>query len=957
MAGALFTVAGTAAAQTPVSVADSASQVKAVPGNLFSTPELLNTAAVSTASGEQLQKTPTANLTNTLSGLLPGLTLKQGTGEPWNDQAQWLIRGIGTYNFGGYNTCKIYVDGFEVNANYMQYLKPAEIESISILKDAAALSTFGERGGNGVIWIETKRGQIGPLKIKTNVRYGIQMPTAEKKPLNSYEFGALYNQAISNDNGFNPSLYPDNSGMQWTPTYTNDDLEAYKNGTGINVDWYDEVMRKNGQYVDGDVSFTGGSKSARYNILLGYMNQQGLFDVKNSDKTSNEHFGRYNIRANFDFDILKIFEARVDLGGRIEEYKRPGTRDFGVSNIMNVLATYPSNIYNVFDDEAMQNYSGTAIYNNNPVASIKQLGWFSNHARTIQGNFSLKEKLDFITPGLYLKETFSFTTYTKSAYSKTRNYARYHNGVTTTTDQNTSITASGYGSEGMEDWKQGAITLGYDRVFGKHALTAVANMHISGYNGDGLYSYKYHYVNYNGRVNYNYDNRYVAEFGFSYFGNDSYAPGHQYAFYPTISAAWMLSNEEFLKNSSVVDMLKLRVSAGKTGISDSNNSVGGYSTNGRFLYKSYFGGTSIGAFYTGNSTPNQQGTLGHVFIPYLDAHAEKSMKYNVGIDAALFQGLNVSADFYLDKRTDILTADNSIMQYFGVNNKIGNIGKMTSKGFEIAASYTKELKDWSYTINGMASYNTNKIDYMSETPRAHKYNEQTGRAYGTPLGLVADGFYDVDDFNADGTLKAELPTPMFGNVQPGDIKYKDLDNNGIVDTDDETAIGNSIYPKWTYSFGATIRYKSFDLGFLFQGAAGADFNLLDNWNQTVAFVNNGNAYDIARGAWAYFPEQGIDTRASATYPRLTTESNDNNFRASTFWMRSLNYLKLRNVELGYTFTPKGPNPGIDGLRIYLSAVNPFVFSKLYKDFDLDPEAPYGGYPAIRSYNIGVSLTF
>lgn len=904
------------------------------------------TAAVSNVGSDKLYRTTASNLTNTLAGLLSGMTYIQGTGEVGNNNAQWLIRGIGSYGNNGFNVAKIFVDGFEVNSNYLAYLSPVEIESFSILKDAATLTTFGERGANGIIWIETKRGQVGPSKVSAQFRYGSQSASKINKPLDSYGHASLYNQAISNDNG------------AWIPYYSQNQIADYMNGSGVNVDWYDEALRNTGNYVDGDITFNGGTTKARYNVTLGYVDHQGLLNVNNSDSTSNLRYSRYNLRANLDFSMLDIFEARVDLGGRIEQRKRPNV---GISDLMSVLSHYPSNIYNIYDDEAANHYSGTAIHRNNPVAAINGLGWASNQSRILQGNFSLKEKLDFITPGLYLQEVFSFNAYTLSTYSKTRNYARYFNGATTTTDETTSIRASGYGSAAMEDWKQGKLTAGYDRIFGKHAISTSLNLNISAFNGDGYFSYKYNYLNYNGNVNYAYDNKYIGQIAFSYFGNDSFAPDNRWAFYPAISGAWIVSNEDFLKDSEKVDYLKVRASAGLSGFSDSNamGALSSFNSNGRFLFKEYFTSSYTGSFYTGATSGTWQNTMVPMFIPNAEANAEKSTKFNLGVDLSLFNKLTLTGDVYMDKRTDILTRDNSLMNYYGNNYYFSNIGKMTSKGFELTGIWQDHIGNFNYSLNGMVSYNTNNIDYMAEVAPAYEYNAKTGRPFGTFIGLEADGFYGIEDFMSDGSLVDDLPMPAFGNVQPGDIKYVDLDNNGIIDQNDVTKIGKSIYPEWTYSFGGSVDYKGFDFTILLQGIAGASVNLLDNWNQTVAFVDNRTVYPIAKDAWAFYPEQNIDTRNSAKYPRLTTQSNENNYRGSSFWIKDRDFLKVRNIELGYDFS-KNSSLSLDKvekLRVFVSAVNPFTWSSLMKDYNMDPESIYGGYPSLKSFNAGVSFTF
>ena len=247
---------------------------------------------------------------------------------------------------------------------------------------------------------------------------------------------------------------------------------------------------------------------------------------------------------------------------------------------------------------------------------------------------------------------------------------------------------------------------------------------------------------------------------------------------------------------------------------------------------------------------------------------------------------------------------------------------------------------------------------MNEVAPANAFSAQTGRPVGTYIGLVADGFYGIEDFNEDGTLLADLPVPAFGSVQPGDVKYLDLDRNGVVDQNDVTRIGRSAYPEWYFSFGGRFGYKGFDMQVLFQGVAGVSANLLDNWNQMVAFVDNGNAYNVAKGAWAYYPTEGIDNRANATYPRLTTQSNENNYRTRSLWIKDASLLKLRNIEIGYNFASgKVKKSGISNLRVYLSGHNLFTVSPLLKDYDLDPENLKGLYPVMRTWTAGVAITF
>lgn len=926
---------------------DSALQHRMTPGRFFNVGGNYSTGAVSTVYGDLLYKTPSSNLANTLTGRLPGLYVKTGTGEPLGVPALagatfLTIRGRGSYGYSGnngYNTFRVYVDGFETTLDYLLGLPAAEIESISVLKDAAALATFGMQGDNGVIWVVTKRGKIGKPAVQFQVRTGRQKPANMYKPLGSYDYARLYNIAASNDNG-----------NVWAPRYSEAELQAYKDGNGTRVDWYDEVLRNSAPSTDGNLIFTGGDSMARYNVTLSYLNQHGLFNVGNTDETSNEMLKRYNIYANLDFNLFKIFQARVDVGGRIEDHQAP---NYNSGSLWNNINGYPSNIYPVMEDSGK--WSGTALYPDNPAASIKALGWTLNHYRILQGNFGLKEKLDFITPGLYLDESYSFNSFGATHYAKTATYARYFNGATTTTDKTTPIKAEAEYPAGQVNWKQANVTLGYDRLFGGNHLMAAVNYHLSDYKGDDLYSLARHFENISGRVHYDYGNRYIGEVAFSYFGSDAYAPGNRWGFYPAVSAAWIISNESFLADNHAIRFLKLKASAGRTG-----NTQADVAQDGRYLYQQYYQPYSLtgGDFLKGNDNPSGVAVLAPVYTANPDVFAEQSLKYNVGADINLFDKLELSLDAFLDKRSRILTQDNVIPDYFGYNIIYKNIGKMTNRGLEINAAYTDKRGAVGYTFWAAASFNKNRIDYMAEVPPAYPYNAATGRALGTPIGLVAAGYYQLEDFNPDGTLKTGEPVPDFGQVQPGDLKYKDLDKDGKIDQTDITAVGRSPIPALIYSFGGEINFKSFDLQLFFTGAGNFDVDILNsNWVQTAAFLNNGNVFSLAENAWAYYPGQDIDTRAKAAYPRLTTEANTNNYRTSSFWIKKGDFLRLHNAELGYTF----PNTllkriGLQHLRVYVNAMDIFTWSSLLRDYHMDPET-ISGYPNLKSFNTGFSVTF
>ena len=897
--------------------------------------KLRSTASVVSITGETIQKTPVANLTNSLYGILPGLHVDQGSGEPGYDGAWMTIRGIGSYNYG---SLAVYVDGFQTNMSYFQYLSPAEIESVSILKDAASLATFGMKGANGVLWVTTKRGEAGKSKIKIQLRQGIQQPLQITKPLNAADFANLYNEAASNDNN-----------RIWSPVYNEQQINDYNTGTGTNTDWYKHVIKKSTPFSSADVSFIGGEDAAKYFIMVNFTKTQGLYNTKTDYTHSNAQLEQINIRSNFDFKILDYFEGKVDLGGRIEGRRYPG---YSARNLWNDLERYPNNIYPIKNENGT--WTGTNTYPNNPLASISELGYFSTRDRNLQANFELKEKLDFITPGLYLSESVSINNWTRGSYNVTKNYPRFIGTQQQTTDKNTNYSVQDDWGTNQWNWNQFKTILGYDNNFGKNKFsTAVSYLQYvynvdANQNGTAGINTKYAFQNIAGKVNYTFDNTYIVEFGFAVSGSDNYRKGNRFGFYPTVSGAWIMSNEDFLKDINAIDLLKLRTSIGQTGYDGFNGP--------RYLYQTYY--TWSGNYLTGNGTPLYNSGMVPVFNPNPDIFAEKSTKINLGVDAQLFNNLHVTADGFVDKRSGIVSQEFTLSDVYGLDAPYKNVGKVTTSGLELIIQYINKVGNLNYSITGNVTYIKDKIDYMAELTPSSPFAWKTGNSIGTQFGYIYEGFYDISDFNADGSLKDALPTPSFGSVQPGDVKYSNLNNDNLIDTRDITKIGKPEYPNWMFGITMEVNWKEFDFRVLFQGVASREINILQNArNKVVAFENNGNAYSISKGRWAYYPENNIDTRSTATYPRLSTMGNNNNYLASTLWIKNGDFLRLRNFELGYNF-PKEilSKLKFTDARLSLSAVNLFTLSSLINEFDIDPESE-SGYPALKSFNMALTVNF
>ena len=901
-------------------------------------------------SGKQLAKIPAANLTNTLYGQLNGLMVRQNNGQPGFDQASLFMRGRSTYDN---NTIVCYVDGFQVDLSfYFQYLSPNEIESITLLKDPVSLATYGMKGANGVLWVTTKRAKSSDFNIEAQVLTGAQQAIKVQKPYDSYQYANLYNQAISNDR-----FLMNGNQYRWSPQYTDAQLKAYQDGSGTNVDWLNESLKKSTPYTDVYVNASGGiSDVAKYNLFLGHTAQNGLFDVPSSSNvSSNAGLRRYSIRSNVDLKFFKIFEGRIDLGGRIESYRQPlalGNYDQS-ANFWRELTTYPNNIYPVKDITG--NWSGNTLYPNNPVAQLNATGIHTSHDRTLQGNFFLKENLGFITEGLYLSQSVSFNTWTRVIQDKTAKYARFYNGNQATSDKTEPITFGQNTPYGQLTWRQSNLVAGYDRRFGNHDVSAAFNYYASDMIPDAnedASKINYHFQNVGGRARYAFKDRYQAELGFGYSGSDSYAPGNRWKLYPAASLGWVASEEDFLKDNNWVSYLKFRAAIAKVGNDQTFQ--------GRYLYQQYY--RYVAGSVTGNTSLNNNGgiSLGRLATP--DITAEQSLKYEVGADLTLLDKVNVNLGWFKDARSGIISRNNLIPGHLGFTGAdmlpFQNIGKVTNQGFEFGVSYKDKFGDVGLGVDAMGTYAKNKINYQAEIPNKNAFSDHTGHAIGQPFGLVADGFYQLEDFDSAGNLRAGLAKPAFGPVQPGDIKYQDLDNNGVVDNNDVRAIGNPSYPKFYYSFNLSVAYKGFDLSALFQGSAGMSVNLLESsYNQVVPFIGNRTIYPIAGNAWAYYPEKGIDTRNDATFPRLTTESNANNYRNSTFWMKKADFLRLRSVQLRYTVPQHMTEQlHLKQLSVFFTAVNPLLWSSFYKDYGLDPETP-AGYPGLKSYNLGLSLNF
>lgn len=874
------------------------------------------TGARADVSGSELRKSSAATLSNALYGRLPGLTVMQGNGEPGYDAPGLAIRGAGSYHGAQLLT---FVDGFE---SPFDQLTADEIETITVLKDAAATAMYGIRGANGVLLITTRRGISGKPKISFGAQTGWQSPTRLPEFLPSYDYARLYNEALQN--GGQPARF------------SQADLEAYRSGSDPyfhpDVNWYDEVLKQSAPLSDYNLNISGGNSNARFFVLLNVLQNTGLY--KNTDRkkeeNSNASFLRYNFRSNVDINVTRRLSASLDLAGRVEDRSYPGA---GAGDIWANMMLIPPNAFPVRNPDG--SYGGTSIYRNNPVGLVLGRGVATTHDRNLQATMRLNYSLDQVTKGLAVSAAISFNNWFRGNDDKTKQFAVFQLLRNSTGDtlynkfgeNTTAVVNDGQNTQ----WRRtnALFHITYDRTFGRHAVNGLLQYQQDVYTTSGN-NVPFAHQGLGGRFTYAYDQKYIGELTFGYNGSDNFPEGRRFGFFPAIAAGWILSRENFLQSASWINLLKLRASYGLVG----NDQVGGR----RFPYDQYYNSGNGYYFGTDNHSAGgiDEGSLGNPGITW-----EKAKKANIGIDALLWkERVSVGLDVFSEKRTDILAErSSSIPGYIGVGLPAENVGSVNNRGFEMQLGYQQAATTApGFFVTASAAYARNRILFMAEAQQPYAYLNRTGQPINQPFGLQALGFFK------DEAEIAASPRQSFAPVQPGDIRYKDQNGDNVIDIYDEVPIGKPSLPEWTFGLHAGIQYKGFDLEAFFQGVTNRSVML--QGPLVWAFVNDAKAAPLALGRWT--PQ----TAASATYPRLSTTVNDNNYRASDFWQRNGSFIRLRNLELGYTI-PAGivRRVGLQQTRFYVNAVNLFTIDNVKF---ADPEV-LTGYPVMRSINAGVRL--
>ena len=914
------------------------------------------TGAIQTVRPGDL-KVPSSNLSNSFAGRLSGVVAYQRSGEPGSNGSNFSIRGISTMS--GLTSPLLIMDGVEISTGDLNAIDPEIIESFSILKDATATAMYGTRGANGVMIIKTKSGaDLEKPAIGFRVEGYVNQPTKMPEFVDAITYMKMYNEAVTNQ-GTGAVLFTQ---QQMDGTAQGLDPYIYPN-----VNWYNEIFNKATFNQKANFNIRGGTQKITYFMNLSMNHETGMLQ-DNSRKYysfgNNIDLKKYAFQNNIDFNLSKTSKIALHLNVQLNDYTGPYN---SVNNIFTQIMNnnpvdYPIMFPNTGDGDWVHwgsyqggNEQGAA----NPMAYATQ-GYSDYTESTVIANIDFDQKLDFITPGLSFKALFSFKNWSRTTTSRNQNYNKYYlAGYTQNDDGSYDYDIQPMGEPSRSSMTTTNATSGdrkfyfqtyfnYDRTFGDHNVSGLLLWNIEQYNSNVpnnlISSLPRRKIGLAARLAYNYKQRYLLEANAGYNGSENFAAGHRWGFFPSISVGWNISEEAFWEPlKDVVNHFKIRASYGLVG-NDQLYQNGGLV---RYIYLAQVNLTGSSAYKTGwgNNTTSLSGPT-YTRFQNDNITWEVGNKLNVGVDLQMFNSLNLTVEAFREIRSNIFQQRNSIPKYFGTGNTAiyGNLAKVKNWGAEVSVDYGKRFnKDFSMQFKGTFTFARNKVLEYDEAPGTRPALSQIGKKLNSIWGYVADGLY-ID--NAD---IANSPASTLGNIAiaPGDIKYidqPDADGNydGKITNEDRVVIGNPTVPEIVYGFGPSFVYKNWDFSFFFQGQAKVSL-MMSDFEPFGASYNRNVLSWIADDYWSTYNQN-----PNAAHPRLTQYVNNHNTASSTFWLRNAAFLKLKNIELGYTYKKA---------RFYISGANLLTFSP----FDLwDPEMGGGKgltYPTQRTYNVGVQVTF
>ena len=932
------------------------------------------TGSVAAVGGEALLKSPVANVANALQGNLPGVSAVQASGMPGADEPVIRIRGVGSLNSA---EPLVLVDGVE---RPFSQLDPNEIESISVLKDASATAVFGVRGANGVILVTTKRGEVGKASVTASVSAAMQTISQFIDFTDSYTYGQMWNYTAITD-ALDPSAWPGTVNIpDYTPyegngiRFNQEVMEHFRTGdmptTFPNTDWIDYIMNDQAWQEQANVNVSGGTEKVRYFVSAGFLNQNSLLKTFSSNKNETFDYQRLNYRANLDINISKYSQLSLTLGGRMQDRNTMGGGEGFLFRYLQGATPYAgigideqgrhiisdSNIVGPFDRDALSNY-----YN---------LGYENQSTNAL--NFDIQYKLDmsFLTKGLDFKVKAAYNSeYTAQKYRQ-NGYGTGVHYVATIVHGHEALRKENVtwpipyseGKWGSRNWYAEA-SFNYARRFGKHNVGALLlyNQSKTYYpwdSNDSLYqSIPKGYVGLVGRVTYDYDTKYLLDFNIGYNGSENFAPGKRYGTFPSVSLGWIPSQEKWWAPiKPVVSYLKFRASYGLVGNDNTNGA--------RFLYL-----PGAWSFYTGSMTWNPQerganfGVNGNWLPAVKELTAgnpnvtwEKATKINVGMDAGFFNDkLHAYVDFFWEDRKDILVSNASTLPAVtSLPANYVNEGRVKNHGFEVTLNWEQKIGDFRYSISPNFAFARNKVIEMLEVKPMYDYLSRTGHPVGQRFG------YDLFEFYEPGATEeryfakygVEMPDQV-NPIKPGDCVYVDLNGDNVIDANDQKPLGYTDNPEITYSVNFNFQWKGLDFTMLWIGADHVSRQLNGYFRDQFGSTNTSALTQyVADNSWT-------EDNTDAILPRISFTNRVHNNRDSQAWVVNSRYVRLKNVELGYTFTPK-KGGFFNYIRVYASGNNLLTFSDFKGN---DPEAPGSGldygvrYPMTRLFNIGAQFNF
>jgi len=929
------------------------------------------TGAYSQIDFSKFTENPIVNNMHKITGHLSGLYIFQSNGEPGIEAHRALIRGQRSMRS---NNPVILVDGFE---REMSLLDPNEIETITVMKDASATAQYGLRGGNGIIAITTKRGEIGKIKVSLNANFGVKQSITNPRLLDSYDYAKLYNEAMYNDYDDGSRTSAELEGFQ--PKYSPAILEKYHqmrmgNPTSEmdrylypNINWFEDYLKKNTLQQRYNLTAHGGTAYAKYFVSLGYLKNEGVFNTDKQANTYNTNvdMNMITLRSNLDIQATKRMLVSVNFSARQEQRTNPGSDSDYASRIFQSLYRTPPNAFPVHNPDG--SLGGTKDYTNNPYGLLNNQGYSLGYIRNLNADITAKHSLDFITPGLNVLGTFAFDTWFEQTSRYNKEFAVYT--IETSTNENGFLEPI-YVNDQLKYIKTGADTsmdeggtypgairslawklnLDYQRNFEKHAIYGVLGYRQQQIHQENNTRLPRQYVNFNTRISYAYDKRYLLDFVAGYEGSEQFPKGNRFGFFPAISSGWILSNEDFFSKDSFLNFLKIRASHGLTGIDD----IG---TDSYFLYIHRF--TQGGSTQFGKTLPVSTSVRYTMWDESAPAQKNvtwaKVKKTNIGIDATLISNkLDLSVDFFMEKSNDIMI-EPPIPYLLGTKVALSPIGKMENKGMDMSISFADKIDQFKYRLSGVyMTYIDNIIENGEITP-LFPYQTRKDRPENQAWGFQTIGFFTQTDIDNPNTPSQS----QYGNVRPGDLKYKDQNNDGVIDENDRVFLGRQSNNNQA-SFQFELFYKGFDIMTQFVGQWGGSMSL--NNESTYEFYQNGGVLEHHLNRYNpkdpdSYVEHGMKFY-KGDYPRLSLTNIINNRQGSDFWRVPTDLLRLKTIELGYTLKIRQLKKlNLDNLRFYVSAYNVATWSATNM---VDTEANTGSgivYPLQKIWSFGTNITF